>query len=72
MDIDAILAAIAAKVPVVGVVLMILGSLVVIMSAYILATPNKEDDAWFEKVKQIPVLGVLITALERFSLFVRK
>lgn len=53
-------------------VLMGMGTLVVLSTAYIAATPSKDDDAWFEKVKQVPVLGWLITAVEKFSLISRK
>lgn len=60
------------KFPIVGLILMGLGSLVVVMSAYIAATPSPEDDKWWNKVKEIPVLGVILAVLERFSALQRK
>ena len=70
--IGSILGHIGAAAPVAQQILMAIGSLVVIMSAYIAATPSKEDDAWFDKVEAIPYLGAVIQALTRFSVVVRK
>lgn len=70
--IGSILGHISAMAPIAQQILMILGSLVVLMSAYIAATPSKEDDAWFDKVEAIPYLGSVIKALARFSVVDRK
>lgn len=53
-------------------VLMGLGSLVVLASAYVKVTPSQEDDAWFAKLEAIPVLGNFIQFVLRFSAIQRK
>jgi len=62
----------AAKYPLVLLIISILGSLPVLMSAYVAATPSPEDDKWWNKVKEVPVLGFIIGILERFALISRK
>jgi hypothetical protein len=57
----------AAKAPIVGYILMGLGALMVIAQAVVILTPSKEDDAFVEKLKAIPVLGQLLILLEAFS-----
>lgn len=58
--------------PMVGYVLMALGGLVVLGSAYVKITPTQDDDAWFAKLEAIPILGSLLQALVAFSPFQRK
>lgn len=58
--------------PVVHPVLVVLGSLVVIATLVVQITPSTEDDALWNKVKAVPVLGSLIVALEAFSVIGRK
>ena len=72
MDITAILEWLKTMVPVAGVVLQVMGSCVIVASVIVKATESKSDDEAFAKLKAIPILGALIIALERFSLFDRK
>lgn len=44
-----------------------LGTLVVIGQAVVALTPSQSDDAAWEKIKAIPVLGQLIVALASFA-----
>jgi hypothetical protein len=56
----------------VQLVLMILGTLVVVATAYIKATPTEDDDKWFAKLEAIPVLGPVLQFIGRFSVVTRK
>lgn len=58
--------------PVAKVALIVVGSLVVVASTIVKLTPNQDDDALLAKLKAVPVLGALLVALERFSVFSRK
>lgn len=64
---EQILAALVSAVPGLVSVLAILGSLVVIGQAVVVATPSKTDDAAWEKIKAIPLLGGLISAVAAFA-----
>lgn len=54
------------------IVLQVLGSLVVLASAYVAVTPSQEDDALAARIRAIPVVGALVAALERFSIIDRR
>lgn len=72
MDISVVLEWVKGAWPVAGVVLQIMGSCVIVASVVVKATESKSDDEAFAKLKAIPLLGLLIVGLERFSLFDRK
>lgn len=72
MDVGGLLDSLVKLLPVAKTVLAVMGCLVVLMTAVVKLTPSQEDDALLVKLKGIPVLGALIEALERFSLFSRK
>jgi len=72
MDLQMVLDWLVQKLPVLPMVLGVLGSLVVVMTAFVAATPNQDDDAWLAKVKAIPLVGSIIVALEKFSVIQRK
>lgn len=71
MDLTPILDGLAASLPLAKMILQILGTLVLVGSAYVAITPSKSDDAWFAKLEAIPLLGSLLVALQKFSLFQR-
>lgn len=72
MDIGQILDFLVGVLPVAGVILQVLGSLVVLSSVVVALTPSQDDDAFLVRIKAIPVLGALVVALERFSVVSRK
>lgn len=72
MDLEIILAGLITKMPWLSTLLMVLGCGVVLGTAYIKATPSKEDDAWFDKLEASPVVGWVLKTLKRFSLITRK
>lgn len=49
----------------------ILGSLVVLGSMYVAASPSKKDDAWLAKLESVPVLGLVLKVVKSFS-FIKK
>lgn len=53
-------------------VLALLGALVVLGAAYVKLTPSQSDDAWWSKLEAMPVLGVVLKVLVRFSPLARK
>ena len=53
-------------------VLAVLGSIVVAGGAYILATPNKDDDKWLQKMEKNAIIGPILRTLIRFSPLQRK
>lgn len=59
----ALVAFLAGLHPVVAVVLVVLGTLVVIAQAIVAITPSKADDLAWEKIKAIPFLGAVLSAL---------
>lgn len=71
-DVNAALDWLVSLWPVAKVALIVMGSLVVVASTIIKLTPNQDDDALWVKLKAVPVLGALLTALERFSVLSRK
>ncbi len=56
-----------AKYPIVGIVLMVLGALLIVAQAIVIATPSKADDEKLEKMKQIPVVGKIFAILLSFA-----
>lgn len=64
---EELLASLMLKYPIVGYVLMGLGALVVLAQSIIVLTPSKADDAFWDKMKAIPVLGTLISALAEMA-----
>lgn len=60
------------KYPVLSALLSVGGMLVVCATAYVSMTPSKDDDAFVEKIKSYPFVGVLITFFEAHSLVERK
>ncbi len=67
MEFDLLLQMLVAKFPIVGLVLAALGILVVVGAAVVALTPSKSDDAAYEKIMGIPILGPLLKALSAFS-----
>lgn len=67
MDVSAILTMLAVKFPIVALVLGVLGILVVAGQAIVVLTPSKSDDAAWEKIKAMPILGMLIAAIAEFA-----
>lgn len=59
----ALVAFLAGLHPVVSIVLMVLGVLVVIAQTVVAITPSKADDAAWEKIKAIPFLGAVLSAV---------
>lgn len=55
------------KIPGALIILPVLGGLVVIGQAVVLATPSTNDDVAWEKLKAIPVLGVILSVLASFA-----
>lgn len=69
---DAFLMTLAGLHPVIPLVLSALGSLVILGGAYVAITPTQEDDAWFAKLEEMPVVGMILKALKAFSPVQRK
>ena len=59
----------AAQYPIVGAVLVLLGGLVVLGQAVVVATPSTEDDKWWDGLKEKPVIGPLLALLANFGPF---
>jgi hypothetical protein len=72
MDIEQILQALIAKSDIALYVLSALGSLVVLGAAYVKLTPSKADDDKLAKLEAMPVVGVLLQLLVKFSPIARK
>jgi hypothetical protein len=72
MDIGALILMLAGNSPVVVLILQILGILVIAGQAVVVLTPSKADDEAWEKIKGIPVLGALVSALSNFAPIQRK
>lgn len=60
------------KYPILVSILAIGGTLVVSATAYVALTPTKSDDAFVEKIKAMPIVGLLISYFEAHSLVERK
>lgn len=70
--IDALVSVLVSKFAIVGYILMGLGVLVVLGRSYVLATPNKDDDAFYAKLEANAFLGPLLKLLVKFSPVQRK
>lgn len=55
------------KVPGAAVVLPVAGLLVFVAQALVIITPSKSDDAAWDKLKAVPVLGVVLSLLLNFA-----
>lgn len=64
---DLILNLLVQQFPIAGLVLALLGMLVVVGAAVVALTPSKSDDAAWERIKAVPLLGQLLSALMAFS-----
>jgi hypothetical protein len=63
----ALLNSLVSAVPGLSVILMALGTLVVIGQVIVVATPSKSDDEAWEKIKSVPLIGGIISALANFA-----
>ena len=72
MDIEQVLQALMAKSDIALYVLSGLGTLVVLGAAYVKLTPSKADDEKLAKIESLPVLGMLLKILVKFSPIARK
>lgn len=72
MDIEQILQALVAKSNVALYILAGLGTLVVLGAAYVKLTPSKADDEKLAKIEAMPVIGILLQLLVKFSPIARK
>ena len=63
----AVLNSLVSAVPGLSVILMALGTLVVIGQVIVVATPSKSDDEAWEKIKSVPLIGGIISALANFA-----
>lgn len=50
-----------------GSILMAIGSLMVAGTAYVAATPSKEDDAKLAKLESKPLIGMIFRVIKAFS-----
>jgi hypothetical protein len=67
MDFVAMAQFLVLKFPVLGMVFALLGLLVVAGQALVLITPSTADDAAWEKIKAMPVIGQIISAVIAFA-----
>jgi len=67
MDIHALLGMLVGAVPAVLIVLQILGALLVVGQCVVVMTPTKADDEAWDKIKGIPLLGSILSALVEFA-----
>lgn len=67
MDLSAIALMLAAKFPIVGLILSGLGILVVVGLAVVALTPSKKDDEAVSKLEAMPIVGQLLKVLASFS-----
>jgi hypothetical protein len=58
--------------PIAALIIGILGTLVVIAQVVITVTPSKSDDAAWDKIKSIPVLGSVLSILTSFAVIQKK
>lgn len=72
MDIGALIQMLALKFPIVLTIASLLGVLVVAGQAVVSLTPGKGDDAFLEKLKAMPIIGGIFSALEKFAPFQKK
>lgn len=72
MNLDVIFQWLAGLNPIVSLVLHILGTLVVLGTVYVKLTPSVADDAWFVKLENMPIVGLIFQELINFSYVQRK
>jgi len=58
--------------PIVHLVLVVLGTLVVLATAYVKAFPNTRVGTIIAKIEEMPIVGSLLKALMAFSIVQRK
>lgn len=64
---DTVIQFLVVQFPVLGLILAGLGALVVTGQAIVLITPSKADDAAWEKLKAIPLVGQIVSVLVNFA-----
>lgn len=64
---DTVIQFLVVQFPVLGLILAGLGALVVTGQAIVLITPSKADDAAWEKLKGIPLVGQIVSVLVNFA-----
>ena len=69
MNYDAILDTIAGFAPIIGVIFKYLGLAVVVGSAIDAIIPDEYDKGFMGKLSNVPVLGLVVKSLRRFSPF---
>jgi hypothetical protein len=67
MDFQAIAQMLIGKWPIFGIILSVLGALVVVGQTFVAITPSQNDDAAWEKLKAMPVIGQIISLLSSFA-----
>lgn len=67
MDLSAIVTLLAAKFPIIALILGILGALVIAGQAIVVMTPSKMDDEAWDKLKAIPAVGSVLSVLALFA-----
>jgi hypothetical protein len=72
MELDVILDLIVKQFPAISGVLIILGSLVVLGQIVVVFTPSTKDDAAWAKIEAMPVIGMLLKAVTKFSIIQKK
>lgn len=60
------------KVPFLPYILMGLGSLLVVAQCVVVLTPSKADDAAWDKIESMPIIGSIISWLESFAIIKKK
>lgn len=69
---EAMLSMLVGMHPAMAIVLAALGALVVVGQAYVAITPSQDDDAWYAKLEEKPVVGALLKAVKAFAPIQRK
>lgn len=67
MDAQLMLAELIKEFPALMIILSGLGLLVVAGQAYIAMTPNKKDDAWYDRMEKMRIIGPILKALASFA-----
>lgn len=69
---EAMLSMLVGMHPAMAVALAALGALVVVGQAYVAITPSQDDDAWYGRLEEKPVVGALLKAVKAFAPIQRK
>lgn len=72
MDPTQILTQLSTAAPWIHLTLTALGTLVVIGQVIVPLTPTKKDDEAWDKIRSVPILGSVISALENFAVIRKK